>query len=296
MDVNQIERVYDNIVYGNILKKLINTLATNPKRFISPFSPIKSEEEIRTFLGHSSKIKVGNAYEIILKMLFESIGCELIEKKFSVNNKTKIIDQLFKHYDSFIFIEQKMNDDHDSTKKEAIIKDFEEKIKHLIEKYGLNIRAYLYFVTDAVKNKNYYSAEIIKLREKYQIDISVLYGKELFVKENKVELWKLIDNFNKQRQKTKINIDFEGENYFLAIKDININIWLKILNNEEIVKEVLPLIFPSKEVDGVLNLLRLDFKAKYREFYYLSSFVKNHYQAVIKLEEIIGTKTVKTKK
>lgn len=288
MNVNQIEKVYENIVYGNTLKKLINTLATNPKRFISPFSPLKSEEEIRTFLGHSSKIKVGNAYEIILKMLFELIGYELIEKKFSVNNKTKVIDQLFKYNDRFIFIEQKMNDDHDSTKKEAIIKDFEEKIKHLIEKYGTNIRAYLYFVTDTVKNKNYYSTEIIKLREKYEIDISVEYGKELFIKENKIELWNLIDNFNKTREKTKIKIEFEGENYFLAIKDIDINVWLKILNNEELVKEVLPLIFPSKKVDGVLNLLRLDFKAKYQEFYYLTSYFKKHYQAVTKLDKIIG--------
>lgn len=288
----QIERTYNSIVYKDVLKKLILNLELNPNRFISKFTGLSIENKIRKFLMQSIEIKVGMATEEILKILFEAKGYKLEEKSIIVNGKRTEIDLLFKKRNKFILIELKMRDDHDSTKQQVMIQDFNNKIKYLNDIHGKNLKAILYFVDDGIKrNKKFYLTEIDKLQDKYPIEICLLYGKELFENEKQIELWDVLEEYFEKKNSSDIIIDYDGENNeysetsFGEIKDIPINVWLNLLNNDVIATKVLPIIFPSTNVGGVLNLLRLYFKEKYKELWY-ESISKSYNKAYLKLDEL----------
>ncbi|GAA7762345.1 hypothetical protein JP0169_14860 [Helicobacter pylori] len=60
------------------------------------------------------------------------------------------LDQFATKDNTYYFIEQKMRDDHDNTKKIGQIDNFKRKLEALICHYGGNIQGYFYFIDESL--------------------------------------------------------------------------------------------------------------------------------------------------
>ena len=78
-------------------------------------------------------------------------------------------------------IEQKIRDDHDSTKKRGQYDNFSRKYTALMEKYpGHEIIAVMWFIDDSLKKNRKYYIERAEAESLLGVDIHILYGGELF--------------------------------------------------------------------------------------------------------------------
>ncbi|MGY5139485.1 HpyAIV family type II restriction enzyme [Mycoplasmopsis gallinarum] len=196
--------------YLRILISMINS----PERYISNFRITNVKDKIIQNITQSKEIKFGIFLEeIIFEYLIKS-GFNPLTQKLKINQKKYLdIDQLFIKDNIIYFIEQKVRDDHDSTKKEGQFLNFLKKKKELEKIYkNQRIISIMWFIDSFfTKNKNFYSNEISKLAS---FDVYLFYGKELFEFLNLQEIW---DELNSHLEKYKIeNTEFE-----LVLPDFN---------------------------------------------------------------------------
>lgn len=271
LNYNEIKEVFNKKIFENSKAELIKKLASSPERYIGLFRPTKAKTKLIQNITQSHEIKFGDAFEILIQKIFENFKYEPLEKNLPFKDKYKAIDQLFKKDEKIIFIEQKIRDDHDSSKKSGQISNFEDKINILLEKYNENeIKAYFYFIDPNFnKNKNFYQKEIKNLQKDYEIEIYLCYGKELFEKENIREGWNEIIKFLTKWKKElpdfpELNFDKNPKETFEELKELEPKFLRKILDNEEIKKEIFPIIFPTKES---LKLLKEYYEQQERKIY-----------------------------
>jgi len=162
------------------------------------------------------------------------------------------IDQLIQKDNQILFIEQKIRDDHDSSKKREQIANFEKKLEAISNQYAENeIKGFFYFIDPSlVKNKNFYVNELAKLEQAYEVRLSVSYGKELFDDIGLPNMWNnIILNLEKWRETIpdlpEINFDLNPENSFNEIKNLPLNVYRRIFDDQRITEQILPIIFPA---------------------------------------------------
>jgi hypothetical protein len=86
------------------------------------------------------------------------------------------LDLYFTDSVRYYFVEQKIRDDHDSTKKRGQIENFKRKFEHLYNLHGENMVGIMYFIDpDFNKNKQFYQSEISKLIDSYNTEIYLFY-------------------------------------------------------------------------------------------------------------------------
>ena len=282
LNYEEIKKIFNKKIFENSKADLIKKLASSPERYIGLFRPTKPKTKLIQNITQSHEIKFGDAFEILIEKSFKNYGYNPLEKKLPFKSKYKAIDQLFEKDNKIIFIEQKIRDDHDSSKKSGQISNFEDKINVLLEKYKENqIKAYFYFIDpDFHKNQNFYKKEIEKLTKDYEIEIYLCYGEELFEKENIKEAWNDIIKFLLKWKKElpefpELNFDKEAKQTFEELKDLPPKYLRKILENQEIIKEIFPIIFPEKKI---LRLLKE---------YYITKKQKIYQNLAKKLEKVI---------
>ena len=209
-------------------------------------------------------------FEEVIEEYFREFGYEILEKKFVNGDNDELnLDQCFKFNNKVYFIEQKIRDDHDSTKKRGQIENFEKKLNEMISKYGeRNLVGIFYFIDpDLQKNKNYYKAELEKMSRDYGIELYLFYGVELFELLNKKDVWGEILNYLEQWKKEipdfpETNFDIDAESSFEEIKDLSPSLYRKIFQDDVIFNEIVLTIFPEKKT---LKLLLDYFKEKSSE-------------------------------
>lgn len=164
-----------------------------------------------------------------------------------------------------------MRDDHDSSKKVGQVDNFEKKLEFLYNKHHTNLKGIMYFVDpDLQKNKNYYLEELDKMKNTYGIELTLLYGKELFDYFNCPEWWETILQWLKSWKDSlpelpEINFDMRPQESFNSIKDLEIRCWGKILGNDKLWDEgIIRAIFR----DGTTLRLLLDFFKKQQRIPY----------------------------
>ncbi|GAA6885425.1 hypothetical protein HpCHC93_02160 [Helicobacter pylori] len=163
------------------------------------------------------------------------------------------LDQFAKKDNTYYFIEQKMRDDHDSTKKRGQIDNFERKLEALIHHYGENIQGYFYFIDESLnKNQNYYKEELQKLSVGYGVPLSLCYGKELFENLNILQVWdEILNHLARWREALpdlpSLNFDENPSESFQEIKDLAPSVYRKLLDNDGIFNLVL-ILFPEQKV------------------------------------------------
>lgn len=139
-------------------------------------------------------------------------------------------DQVFDDGKTMFLIEQKIRDDHDSTKKRGQYQNFKKKFSLLkrLSKYS-KISATMWFIDDSLqKNRNYYLEEAGN-ESLTDVDINILYGRELFVNVfERPDVWDEICSYlarNKQERSEEILTipDFDtSDEMYEAIKKLKI--------------------------------------------------------------------------
>ena len=144
----------------------------------------------------SHEIKFGDALEELIEEILKDLGYSILPKSITTSNGEQLsLDQFFTDGKNYYFIEQKIRDDHDSTKKRDQIANFEAKLEELFKKYKDNLIGIMYFIDpDLAKNKNFYTSELNRLNEYYKVPLYLFYGKELFELLESLEYWeRLLD-------------------------------------------------------------------------------------------------------
>lgn len=244
MNYKKFSTILNKHIFEGEKKELLRRIANNPERFIGLFRPTKPGAKILQYLLQSHEIRMGDALEEIIEEILKEIGFKILPKSIQTEEGEQLfLDQYFTDGKVFYFIEQKVRDDHDSSKKRGQISNFETKIEILHKKHGSALVGFMYFIDpDLSKNKNYYIQELRRLEEFYGIKINLFYGKELFEYFNHPEIWDKILLWLKQwkdklPELPEINFDITSKESFEEIKDLELRTWRKILENEKLWEE-----------------------------------------------------------
>lgn len=267
MDYNKFCNTFNKFIFDKSKIDLLAKIADMPNRYIGIFRPTKPKAKIIQNLLQSHEIRFGDAFEAITTLYLSENGFNNLPKtlKNSIDDNLNI-DQLFEKNGKYYFVEQKMRDDHDSTKKRGQIQNFEKKLEVLIAKYGeTNVTGFFYFVdSDLNKNKKYYQAEIAKLEKSYNVELHLHYGKDFFAYFAIPNIWEeIIDYLRKWKNNIadfpEINFDIDAEETFEEIQKLPTASFRKLFENDEVFKEIILTVFPAKKT---LFLLKDYFESK----------------------------------
>lgn len=260
MDYNDFCRILNKQIFDCSKRDLLEKILKYPDRYIGMFRPTKPKAKILQNLLQSNEIRFGDALEILFKKYFELLGFNILEKRIGDGKEYLDLDQILKCKKYIYFMEQKVRDDHDSTKKRGQIENFENKINTLLKTYNeKDLKCYIYFIDPGlVKNRKYYLQELGKIQSDYKVFTKLCYGKEFWDEIEHPEIWLELLNYLERWKfeipdMPSINFDEDAKNTFDEIKDIDVSIYRKMLNNNEICKEILPILFPECKVFKLLN-------------------------------------------
>ena len=266
MEFENFKQILNKQIFDKSKRSLLENIAKHPERFTGLFRPAKPNSNIILHLLQSNNIKFGNAIEKIFEQYFIEAGYTIIDGRITFNDTYIDIDLLVIKDKTIIMIEQKVRDDHDSTKRKANLIAFTEKIDAIQNKYkDHQFKCLLYFVDPSfTRNKSFYKPQIEQIESDYQVYTRVLYGSELWSDMGYPDIWIEMNSFLKQWQTTlpdipSVNLDLDYENTFDEIKDITPTIYRSLLTNSLIVSELLPILFSENKT---LNLLLEHFKKK----------------------------------
>ena len=209
----------------------------------------------------SNEIRFGDAFEVAIKQYFINAGWQPLPQKITSKEGDALdIDQLLMKDNKVLFIEQKVRDDHDSTKKRGQISNFEKKLEALVDIYGDKVAwGFFYFIDPSlVKNRNFYQPELQKLQDSWGVDLSVSYGQDMFEQLSYPDIWRnIMTNLKKWRHDIpdlpNVNFDTNPEESAEEIKDLPLRIFRKLFDDERIVEQILPVLFPTGETLAILE-------------------------------------------
>ena len=253
-------------IFEDEKKELLRRIANNPERFIGLFRPTKPGAKILQHLLQSHEIRMGDALEQIVEEMLRDFDFKMLPKNMaSEGGEPLLLDQYFRDGETYYFIEQKVRDDHDSTKKRGQVSNFETKLEVLHKKHKRKLFGIMYFIDpDLSKNKNYYIQELKRLEKFYGVKLRLFYGKELFEHFGKPKNWDDMLAWLKRWKDSlpelpEINFDATPHQSFEEIKDLELRSWRRILENETLWEEgTMKAIFR----DGTTLQLLLDFFKK----------------------------------
>jgi hypothetical protein len=258
MDFKNFSKLFNEVIFDTSRAILFEKVSKYPDRYVGIFRPTRPKAKLLQNLLQSSEIRFGDAFEKIIEEYFSLNNYEILDKKLSIIEKGKkrylSIDQFVRKDNQIIFIEQKVRDDHDSSKKRGQVENFEAKLNAIIEKYGdENLTAYFYFIDPSlVKNKNYYEVQLKQLEKDYQIKCSVVYGGELFEELGLSKVWEeILDYLKKWKENIpelpETNFDLDSDNTFDDLKDLPPRVFRSIFRNDEVKEQILPVLFPENK-------------------------------------------------
>lgn len=168
-----------------LIKDLVETVIDNPNRYTGIFRVSNVKTKLIQNVTQSNEIKFGDFMEEIVTEYIARIGFVNHQKALGVNEDGDDLnaDQMFSdELGNMYLVEQKIRDDHDSTKKRGQFQNFEKKVRLLKQKYPTkNLIAVMWFIDDGLtKNKNFYYGEMSALKIP-NAQLYVLYGKDFFV-------------------------------------------------------------------------------------------------------------------
>ena len=272
MTFERFSAIFNEIIFEKSKADLVEKIALNPSRYIGLFRPTKPKAKILQNLLQSHEIRFGDAFEAVIQEYLQIKGCELLPKRlFPANGDVLNLDQCFKFNDQVYFIEQKVRDDHDSTKKRGQIQNFEKKLDVMRANYPLDkIVGVFYFIdSELIKNKKFYVEELQKMSVNYDVETQIFYGKPLFDYLGFEDVWLEIVSYLKDWKMEvpdvpEINFDADYQHTFEEIKDLEPKIFRKLFSSDQIFNEIVLTLFPEKRT---LFLLRDYFLAKSTPIY-----------------------------
>ena len=252
-----------NIKTGlNRYTELIETMIDSPERFTGIFRLTNIKNKVIQNVTQSNEIKLGDAFEDLITEYISYLGYENKPKTLGrdTNGDELRADQFFLKHEVIYLVEQKIRDDHDSTKKRGQISNFVKKIHLLKSKFPTyHLNASMWFIDDGFnKNKNFYLNEIANAIIS-KTKLNLFYGGEFFnMLNNGKETWNEIINHLK---KMKIENDNEmilipdfdtSELGYEALKALSKSYFRKLISGNLKYKVLIEEFFPTRK-----NLIRL---------------------------------------
>lgn len=219
--------------------KILNKIINNPNRYVGVFRITGAKAKLMQNISQSNEIMFGNFLEKIINKYLKITGYVNLNNEIQTNGEILKIDQLVKKDNDIFIIEQKVRDDHDSTKKRGQIDNFLKKYNHVKTIYPINnIVGIMWFVDDSFKkNKGFYHNEISNLN-KYDRNLHLFYGKELFDFFELPHIWdeliEHLENFEKQNVDYSYDMqDFElSPNILSSLIKLPLRQWSKLTSDK----------------------------------------------------------------
>ena len=206
------------------------------------------------------EIKFYMALEGIVQKYFNILGFTVLPNhlvtKETIYCASCDMQQIVKKRNTIYLIEQKIRDDHDSTKKVGQFTNFEAKYFEISNKYkDSEVIPIMWFIDASLrKNKNYYLEQMEKMSSFYDCSPRLYYGQEMFSKSENgisdfpIDMWNEIVEYLKLWKKNlpdmpEVNFDLNSEQVFLEIRDLSPCVYRKLFENEDIKQQILPIIF-----------------------------------------------------
>lgn len=264
---NDFKKIFNDTIFEESKIKLLENIAKYPNRYIGLFRPTKPKAKVLQNLLQSHEIRFGDAFEKAIEAYATEFGYELLPKKFTNGDGDDLnLDQCFSFEGKVYFAEQKVRDDHDSTKKRGQIQNFEKKLNEMISKYGeVNLVGIFYFIDpEQKKNRNYYQVEIEKMSRDYGVELHLFYGDEFFQYLHKTAVWgEILEHLAHWKREIpdfpETNFDINATVSFEEIKDLSPALYRNLFRNDEIFDQIVLTIFPERTT---LRLLLAYFQQK----------------------------------
>jgi len=236
--------VLNSHIFGGEKRGLVKKIASNPERFIGLFRPTKPIAKILQHILQSHEIKFGDAMEELIEHILVDLGYTMLPKELVNDEGQRLsLDQHFRDQSRRYFIEQKIRDDHDSTKKRGQIENFEGKLEILHKQHGEQIVGIIFFIDpDLTKNRSFYHEKLMELGQFYGADLHLFYGRELFDHLGHPSPWDSMLSWLRDWRESlpdlpHVSFDREPEKSFEEIRDLEPRFWRKILINERLWSE-----------------------------------------------------------
>ncbi len=302
MDQNEIFKILDKHIFDREKAYLLETITNYPDRFVGRFRSTNPYLKLLQNLLQSREIRFGDALEEVIEKILEENGFVLLNKKFDLVENEKLTgDQYFTSKDgskSFL-IEQKVRDDHDSSKKRGQIENFRKKLTHLTSLHGTSLVGIMYFIDPSFhKNRKYYLGEISDIKKNLNIEVYLFYNGDLFnYLHNSKKSWDFLQTtLDQWRLKLDNTISLNYDADFQAkpnqtleeLKSLNDRVWSKLISTtalweNKIVQELFPegtaldMMYKSFEARSViegkkLQTLTTNFRVKLNQYYPLLKF------------------------
>src|SRR3989304_6356646 len=183
--------VLNSHIFGTEKVPLLERKADTPSRFVGLFRPPKPQAKILQYLLQSNEIRFGDAMEEVIRLLIAEMGyTNLPRELISATGDDLSVDQYFKGPDKYYFIEQKVRDDHDSTKKRGQVENFEQKLDILSSQHPGSLVGAMFFIDpDLSKNKTFYTERLSQLQTNYNAELHLFYGKQMFTYLGDQSVW-----------------------------------------------------------------------------------------------------------
>ena len=267
-------------IFQSEREDLLRTMAGHPERFIGLFRPSKPKGKIFQHILQAREIKFGDAMEEIIAKWLEHYGYQRLDNRIQVNDETMKCDHYALSPDgSFaVLIEQKIRDDHDSSKARGQWQEnFAPKVRALRRKHGENLFAVTYFIDPTFrKNLRLYSQEAEQLRSELGLPtIHIWYGRELFESlpfANPKDWDSMIEWLQEWRRRLPElpEVNWETEEAIAELQGIarrNPSLWEKLARQEQLWREgYLSVLFPTgKGLHAILKTLEEQSSKKYQK-------------------------------
>lgn len=258
MNYQKVSQILNAHIFDGDKRSLIQKVAEYPERYIGLFRPTKPRAKLIQNLLQSHEIRFGDAMESLLREMLKEMGYQVFsgnDLKLTEGEEVLSLDQFFcdREQRHFYFVEQKVRDDHDSTKKRGQISNFEDKLEALYRRHGSKLVGIMYFIDPSLqKNKSYYEEQLQKIGSLYKdVVLKLFYGKEFFEYFEHPEMWdNLLDWLQRWREEIpelpEVNMDKDAEASFEEIKDVKIKFWRKLIENADLwEKGIMRVLFPE---------------------------------------------------
>lgn len=131
---------------------------TDYNRFASPFQIYSYKEKLKQYYFTSLNVRLGSALEEIVKTFLIFNGAIYLPRR----QEQYDFDQLFTYNNKIVLIEQKLKDDHDSSKEKGQVDNYLLKKLYLQTKYSPIISCSWFIDSNFHKNYKYYCEHLPK--------------------------------------------------------------------------------------------------------------------------------------
>ena len=242
MDQTRFEEILNQHIFNPEEKAtLLRKIAQNPDRYIGIFRSTAPRLKLFQNLLQSREIRFGDGMEEVISELLAEKGFIHQPKRLPTSaDEEKSCDQYFfsPNILKYYLVEQKVRDDHDSSKKKGQFKNFEDKIVYLKSIHGSTLIGVMYFIDPSLKkNRHYYEAELSKLSSELDVPLYLFYDGELFDFLEIPDVWQFLKlALPKWQQSVPVNIEFDYDNdleeSWRVIQTVEIGVWYKLIMND----------------------------------------------------------------